>query len=76
MGKIDEVKEILTTLRVAMSIAFGVLIITIGSILKRYDDNLIDLLFWAGIGFSISIIGVIVVLIINISNKTKEIGGL
>ena len=76
MGKIDEVKEILTTLRVAMSIAFGVLIITIGSILKRYDDNLIDLLFWAGIGFSISIIGVIVVLIINISKKTKEIGEL
>lgn len=76
MGKIDEVKEILTTLRVAMSIAFGVLIITIGSILRRYDDNLIDLLFWAGIGFSISIIGVIVILIINISKKTKEIGEL
>ena len=76
MGKIDEVKEILTTLRVAMSIAFGVLIITIGSILKRYDNSLIDLLFWAGIGFSISIIGVIVVLIINISKKTKEIGEL
>lgn len=76
MGKIDEVKEILTTLRVAMSIAFGVLIITIGSILKRYDNSLIDLLFWAGIGFSISIMGVIVVLIINISKKTKEIGEL
>ena len=52
------------------------LIITIGSILKRYDDSLIDLLFWAGIVFSISIIGVIVVLIINISKKTKEIGEL
>jgi len=76
MGKIDEVKEILTTLRVAMSISFGVLIITIGSIIKRYDNGIIDQIFWAGIGFSILIIGVIAILIINISKKTKEIGDL
>jgi len=76
LGKIDEVKEILTTLRVAMSISFGVLIITIGSIIKRYDNGIIDQIFWAGIGFSILIIGVIAILIINISKKTKEIGDL
>ena len=76
MGKIDEVKEILTTLRVVMSISFGVLIITIGSIIKRYDNGIIDQIFWAGIGFSIVIIWVIAILIINISKKTKEIGDL
>lgn len=76
MGKIDEVKEILTTLRVAMSIAFGILVITIGSLIKRYDNDSIDLLFWGGVVFSFFVIGIIGILIINISNKTKEIGGL
>ncbi|WP_198262623.1 hypothetical protein [sulfur-oxidizing endosymbiont of Gigantopelta aegis] len=76
MGKIDEVKEILTTLRVAMTIAFGVLVITIGSLLKRYDDALIDMLFWAGVVFSIFILGTIIALVVNISKKTKEIGEL
>jgi hypothetical protein len=45
MGKIGEVKELLNTLRVAMSIAFGILIILIGSIVKRYDAEKIDILF-------------------------------
>ena len=41
--KIDEVKELLNTLRVAMSIAFGILVILIGSIVKRYDAEIKDL---------------------------------
>ena len=45
MGRIDEVKELLNTLRVAMSIAFGILVILIGSIIKRYDADKIDILF-------------------------------
>ena len=73
MGKIDEVKELLNTLRVAMSIAFGVLIILIGSIIKRYDAEKIDILFWSGILFSFAIIGAIVVIVFKIANKTKEI---
>ena len=73
MGKLDEVKELLNTLRVAMSIAFGILVILIGSIIKRYDTDKIDILFWAGIVFALSIIGIIVLIIFKISNKTKEI---
>lgn len=76
MGKIDEVKEILTTLRVAMSISFGMLVIVIGSIIKRYDNGIVDVLFWIGIGFSIVLVGVILKLIAGISEKTKEIGDL
>jgi len=45
MGKIDEVKEILNTLRIAMSIAFGVLVILSGSIINRFDNGNIDILF-------------------------------
>jgi len=73
MGKIDEVKELLNTLRVAMSIAFGILIILIGSIVKRYDAEKIDILFWSGILFALAIIGAIVFIIFKIANKTKEI---
>lgn len=73
MGKIDEVKELLNTLRVAMSIAFGILVILIGSIVKRYDAEKIDILFWFGILFALAIMGAIVLIILKITKKTKEI---
>ncbi len=73
MGKIDEVKEILNTLRVAMSIAFGILIILIGSLVKRYDNNSIDYIFWIGTVFVFILLITIVLVIKKISAKTKEI---
>jgi len=73
MARIDEVKEILNTLRIAMSIAFGILIIVVGSIIKRYDTGNIDNIFWIGVGFSLLIILFIFFIINKISKKTKEI---
>ena len=73
MGRIDEVKEFLNTLRVAMSIAFGLLVILVGSIVKRYDAGRIDILFWSGIIFALAIMGAIVLIITKITKKTKEI---
>ena len=35
-----------------MSIAFGMLVVVVGSIIKRYDNNNIDDIFWIGIGFT------------------------
>jgi len=53
-----------------MGIAFGILIIVVGNIIKRYDANNTDDIFWIGVGFSCFII----LFIINkISKKTKEI---
>jgi len=52
MAKIDEIKEILNTLRVAMSIAFGIFIVLVGSIVKRYDTIGTDTIFWIGVGFT------------------------
>ena len=54
MGEIDKVKEVLTTLRIIMSLSFGILVITIGSTIKRYDNNNIDLFFWLGLVFLLS----------------------
>jgi hypothetical protein len=56
-----------------MSIAFGILIIVVGSIIKRYDANNIDNIFWIGVGFSSLVILFIFFIINKISKKTKEI---
>jgi len=73
MAKIDEIKEVLNTLRVLMSIAFGMLVVLVGSIIKRYDAMKIDIIFWTGIVFSLVIIVFIAVIVRKISDKTKEI---
>ena len=76
MAKIDKIKEILNTLRITMSIAFGLLVLLVGNIVKRYDLEKIDTLFWTGVGFSFIIILFITLIIRKIAKKTKEIGEL
>jgi len=76
MSKLDEIKEILNTLRVATSISFGILLVTITGLVKRFDAGNIDVLFWAGVIFSVLIIVVIYKLFLKISDKTKQIGDL
>ena len=73
MGTIDEVKEILNTLRVAMSISFGILIILIGSLIKRYDSGHTDYIFWIGTVFVFILLVIIIFIVQKISEKTKEI---
>ena len=73
MSKLDEVKEILNTLRVAMSLSFGLLIVVVSGIIKRFDDNNVDAIFWLGISFTVFLLVVIFLLIIKISQRTKEI---
>jgi len=72
MAKIDEIKEILNTLRIAMSIAFGVLVIVVGSVIKRYDAGSSDMIFWTGVTFSFFLVIFIFLIIKKISLKTKE----
>ena len=73
MSKLDEVKEILNTLRVAMSLSFGMLAIVVGGIVKRIDSNEVDSIFWLGVTFTVFMLVVIRLLIIKISERTKEI---
>ncbi len=73
MSKLDEVKEILNTLRVAMSLSFGMLIIVVSGIVKRFDDNNVDSIFWLGAFFTVFLLAIIFLLIIKISQRTKEI---
>jgi len=73
MARLDEVKEILNTLRIAMSIAFGILVVVVGSIIKRYDAGNSDDIFWIGVVFSFLLLVTIYLIIKKISDRTKEI---
>ena len=73
MSKLDEVKEILNTLRVTMSLSFGMLMIVVSGIINRFDQNRVDMVFWLGFLFAVFLLVIIFLLIIKISQKTKEI---
>ena len=66
-------KEILNTLRVAMSLSFGMLIIVVSGVIKRFDNNNVDSIFWLSTLFTVFLLTVIFLLIIKISQRTKEI---
>ncbi|MCV6607443.1 MAG: hypothetical protein OIF32_04460 [Campylobacterales bacterium] len=73
MGKIDEVKEILNTLRIALSITISIIVILIGSIVNRYDESKIDGIFWMAIIVCFVLIGFVFLIVRKLSKKTKEI---
>ena len=73
MGKIDEVKEILNTLRVAMSIFFGLFVLIVGKLVSLYANKDFSELFWMSIVAAILNIVAIVLIIRKIATKTKEI---
>ena len=73
MAKIDEVKEILNTLRLFFSIAVGIIVILTGSLINKEKVGDIDIYFWMGsiIDF-MSIIG-LVLIVKSIKKNTQEI---
>jgi len=73
MGKIDEVREILNTLRIAMSLVFGLMVVLAGSLVKRYDIAKTDYIFWIGTVLVFVLMGALVLIVKKISKKTKEI---
>jgi len=73
MAKLDEVKEILNTLRIAMSIIAGIIVVLIGKIFTKFEKDEFDLIFWITILTTFLVIIAEVIVIYNISKKTKEI---
>jgi len=76
MARIDEIKEILNTLRIAMSVIAGIIVVLIGKLFAKFENSQFDLIFW--IIFITTIVAMIteILMIYNISKKTKEIGDL
>jgi len=73
MAKLDEVKEILNTLRIWLSLTIGLIVVTSSGLINRYDNGDEDWVFWSGSFLLIVLIIVIMLIIRKISSKTKEI---
>ena len=73
MAKLDEVKEILTSLRVGLTIVIGLLVVIIGSTIRLERNNEIDIYFYIGLITSIVLIIIFLQIIKYIKKFTKEI---
>jgi len=73
MAKIDEVKEILNTLRVVLSLVFGAIVLLLGSIISNIEEQVFDLYFWSAIVVCFALISIMVIIVLKIAQKTKEI---
>ena len=73
MARIDEVKEILNTLRVWLSLTIGLVVVIVSGLIERYDNDKIDLVFYSGSFLFIFLLIMVGMIALKISNKTKEI---
>lgn len=48
MARLDEVKEILNTLRIWLSLTIGLIVVTTSGLISRYDRGEEDWVFWSG----------------------------
>ena len=73
MGKIDEVKEILNTLRVAMSIGFGIFVLIVGKLVSLYSDGNFSEIFWMSIAASLlDMLAILLILPHQLNTQTFE----
>jgi ABC-type polysaccharide/polyol phosphate export permease len=73
MGKIDEVKEILTSLRVAFSVIIGLLVIVVGVLINKEKASDTDIYFWIGLIFVLLLSMGLVYVVKSIVKHIKEI---
>ena len=76
MAKLDEIKEILNTLRIWLSLTIGLIVMVTSGLISRYDNGLIDGLFYSGFLALFVLLLVVLLIVLNISKKTKEVKGL
>ena len=73
MAKIDEIKEVLNTLRVWLSLTIGLIVVIVSGLVKRYDAQKIDWIFYSGSFLFFMLLLIVVLIIGKISQRTKEI---
>ncbi len=73
MAKIDEVKEILTTLRLFFSLGIGLVVVITGSLIRKEEMEDVDIYFWIGSLIDIILIISLIFLIKSIKKYTKII---
>jgi Na+/melibiose symporter-like transporter len=73
MAKIDEVKEILNTLRLLFSIGIGLIVVLTGALINKEQNNQIDIYFWVGSMIDIIIMIGLIFTIKSIKKNTTKI---
>ena len=73
MAKIDEIKEILNTLRLFFSIAIGLIVVLTGSLIKKEELADVDLYFYIGSFIDFILMIGLIFLIKLIKKNTKII---
>jgi len=73
MAKVDEMKEILNSLRVGMSIIVGLLVIIVGATINLERNNEIGIYFYFGLVSSIILIIAFLQIIRYIKKFTRKI---
>jgi ABC-type multidrug transport system permease subunit len=73
MAKIDEVKEILNSLRVGLSIVVGIIVLLTGSLINKKQADIVDIFFWLGLLLDIVLLLIFLKIILSIKKHTKEI---
>ena len=73
MAKIDEIKEILNSLRVGLSIIVGLIVLTTGSLINKEQADMVDVYFWLGLFLDIILLLLFIKIIFSIKKHTKEI---
>ena len=73
MAKLDEVKEILNSLRIGLTIVVGLLVVIVGSTIKLEKNDDIDIYFYTGLVVSIILTIIFLQIVKKIKQFTKQI---
>lgn len=73
MSKKDEVKEILNTLRVGLSLIVGLVVVTTGSLIGKEQSGIIDIYFWLGLVFNVILLFIFIKIVLSIKKFTRQI---
>jgi len=73
MAKIDEIKEILTSLRVGFSVIIGLLVVVIGVLINKEKASDTDIYFWIGLVFVLLLSMGLIYVVKSIVKHLKEI---
>ena len=73
MAKIDEVKEILNTLRLFFSLGVGLVVVITGALINKEDVNDVDIYFWVGSLVDFIIMIGLIYIVKSIKKYTKMI---
>lgn len=73
MARLDEVKEILNTLRLFFSIMIGIIVLLTGALVSKEQNNLVDIYFWIGTLIDIALLIGVIFIIKLLKKYTKQI---